>query len=216
MSELDIRKEIIEICLKMEKIGLNQGTSGNISHRYKDGLLITPSGISYEELKPQDIVFVPFSNKKRYKGKYPPSSELDFHFDLLVAKPEINCVLHNHSTYATSIATCQKEIPPYHYMVAVAGGKKIPCAPYATFGTKELSKNILKTLQGYSACLIANHGVITVAKELKKALWLAVEVENLARGYIHAKTIGEPVILDDKEMDKILEKFKNYGLKKSF
>ena len=215
MSELKIRKEIIEICLKMEKIGLNQGTSGNISHRYKDGLLITPSGIAYEELKPQDIVFVPFSDKNSYEGKYPPSSELDFHFDLLVAKPEINCVLHNHSTYATSIATCQKEIPPYHYMVAVAGGKKIPCTAYATFGTKELSNNIIKTLQGYSGCLIANHGVVTVAKDLKKALWLAIEIENLARGYIHAKTIGEPVILDDKEMDKILDKFKNYGLKKT-
>ena len=214
MSELAIRKEIIATCLKMEELGINQGTSGNISHRFEEGILITPSGISYDMLKPEDIVFVPFSSKKDYIGKYAPSSELDFHFDLLKEKPEINCVLHNHSTYATSMAICRMDIPAHHYMVGVAGGKKIPCAEYATFGTSQLSKNIIKTLDGYSACLLANHGVITTAINLKKALWIAIEVENLAKQYIMAKQVGNPVILSDKEMDKILEKFKSYGLKK--
>jgi len=214
MSELEIRKEIIATCLKMEELGINQGTSGNISHRFKDGMLITPSGVSYDLLKPEDIVFVPFSSKKDYKGKYPPSSELDFHFDILKAKPEVECVLHNHSTYATSMAICRMDIPSHHYMVGVAGGKKIPCAKYATFGTQELSENIIKALEGYSACLLANHGVVTTGINLKKALWVAIEVENLAKQYIMAKQIGEPVILGDKEMDKILEKFKSYGMKK--
>ncbi len=214
MSELSIRKEIIETCLKMESLGINQGTSGNISHRYKDGILITPSGVSYDILKPKDIVFVPFSSKKDWVGEYPPSSELDFHFDILKAKPEIDCVLHNHSTYATSMAICNQDIPAHHYMVAVGGGHKIPCAPYATFGTAQLSKNVIKTLNGYNACLLANHGVVTVANSLKKALWLAVEVENLAKQYIMAKQIGEPTILSGKEMDKIVEAFKSYGLKK--
>ncbi len=214
MSELSIRKEIIATCLKMEELGINQGTSGNISHRFKDGILITPSGVSYDLLKPKDIVFVPFSDKNTYEGEYPPSSELSFHFDILKNKPEINCVLHNHSTYATSMAICNKDIPAHHYMVAVGGGYKIPCAPYATFGSEELSKNAIKTLDGYTACLLANHGVITTGVNLKKALWIAIEVENLAKQYILASQISTPTILSNDEMDKILEAFKSYGLKK--
>jgi len=214
MSELAIRKEIIATCLKMEELGINQGTSGNISYRYKDGLLITPSGVSYDLLKPKDIVFVPFSSKKDYKGEYPPSSELDFHFDILKAKPELNCVLHNHSTYATAMAICGQDIPAHHYMVAVGGGYKIPCATYATFGTEQLSQNAIKALDGHNACLLANHGVITTGVNLKKALWIAMEVENLAKQYLLAKQLGNPTILSNKEMDKILEAFKSYGLKK--
>lgn len=213
-SELDIRKEIIETCLKMEEIGINQGTSGNISHRFKDGLLITPSGISYDLLKPEDLAYVSFSSKNKYIGEYPPSSELDFHYAILKDYPDINCVLHNHSTYATAMAICGMEIPAHHYMVGVGGGRKIPCATYATFGTEELSNNVIKALKNYSACLIANHGVITTANSLKKALWIAVEVENLAKQYILAKQVGEPILLCDEEMDKVLEKFNNYGLKK--
>ncbi|MCF6173284.1 MAG: class II aldolase/adducin family protein [Campylobacteraceae bacterium] len=214
MSRLSISKEIIETCLKMESLGINQGTSGNISHRFKDGILITPSGISYNLLKPKDIVFVPFSSKEDYDGEYPPSSELDFHFDILKAKPDVNCVLHNHSANATAMAICGMDIPAHHYMVAVAGGYKIPCAPYATFGTQELSQNIIKVLDGYKACLLANHGVVTVGENLKKALWIAIEVENLAKQYILAKQVGEPKILSNKEMDKILKLFKSYGMKK--
>ncbi|NPA73538.1 MAG: class II aldolase [Epsilonproteobacteria bacterium] len=216
MEELEIRKEIVRVCLEMERLGINQGTSGNVSHRLGEGMLITPSGVPYGEMTPEDLVFVPFEDKKAYKGKHPPSSELDFHFDILKAKKDVNAVLHNHSTYATAVAMCREDIPPCHYMVAVTGGKKIPCAKYATFGTKELSENILDTLnEGYNSCLLANHGVLTTAKSLKKALWLAVEIESAAKQYIFAKQLSNPVVLDDKEMDKILEKFKNYGLKKS-
>jgi L-fuculose-phosphate aldolase len=214
MTELQIRKEIITTCLKMEALGINQGTSGNVSHRWKEGILITPSGISYDLLKPQDIVYVPFTSKSDWEGEYPPSSELDFHWDILKAKPEINCVLHNHSPHATSMAIVGMDIPAHHYMVAVAGGDKIPCAEYATFGTPKLSENILKALENYTACLLANHGLVTVAPHLKKALWLAVEVENLARQYILASQIGTPTILSTEEMETILEKFKSYGMKK--
>lgn len=213
MTELQIRKEIIATCLKMEAIGINQGTSGNVSHRWKDGILITPSGIAYDQLKPADIVYVPFSGKTDWEGEHAPSSELDFHWDILKAKPEIDCVLHNHSTYATSMAICGMEIPAHHYMVAVAGGHTIPCAEYATFGTEQLSHNILKALEGYTACLLANHGVVTVAPNLKKALWLAVEVENLAKQFIMASQIGTPNILPPEEMDIIVAKFQSYGLK---
>ena len=213
MTELQIRKEIIATCLKMEAIGINQGTSGNVSHRWKDGILITPSGIAYDQLKPVDIVYVPFSSKEDHQGKHAPSSELDFHWDILKAKPEIDCVLHNHSTYATSMAICGMAIPAHHYMVAVAGGHTIPCAEYATFGTEQLSHNILKALEGYTACLLANHGVVTVAPNLPKALWLAVEVENLAKQFIMASQIGTPNILPPEEMDIIVAKFQSYGLK---
>lgn len=212
---MKLREEIIDTCLKMESLGINQGTSGNISHRYKDGLLITPSGIAYDMLKPKDIVYVPFSSKSDYIGEFPPSSELDFHYEILKENPQINCVLHNHSTYATAMAICSMEIPAHHYMVAVGGGYKIPCAPYATFGTKELSLNVTQVLKTYTACLIENHGVITTGDSLKKALWIAVEVENLAKQYILAKQVGTPKILSNDEMDKVLEKFSNYGLKKS-
>ncbi len=214
MTELQTRKAIITTCLKMESLGINQGTSGNVSHRWKEGILITPSGIPYDRLKPDDIVYVPFADRNASQGKHAPSSERDFHFDILKAKPEVNCVLHNHSPHATSMAIVGMEIPAHHYMVAAAGGHKIPCAEYATFGTPRLSANILKALEGYTACLLANHGVVTVAADLDKALWLAVEVENLARQYILASQIGTPNILSDEEMDIIVEKFKSYGLKK--
>ena len=214
MSELSIREEIIETCLKMESLGINQGTSGNVSHRYKDGILITPSGVTYNLLKPKDIVFVPFSDKSLHKGDYPPSSELDFHFDILKARDDINCILHNHSTYATSMAINRIDIPAHHYMVAVGGGDKIPCTKYATFGTQELSQNIIKILDNYNSCLLANHGVVTTAINLKKALWLAVEIENLAKQYILSSQIGKPKILSKNEMKKIITKFKTYGLKK--
>ena len=213
MNEHAIRQEIIDTCLKMESLGINQGTSGNVSHRWNDGILITPSSIPYDRLVPEDIVYVPFRSKKACEGRHPPSSELDFHFDILQAKPEINCVLHNHSPHATSMAIVGMEIPAHHYMVAVAGGDKIPCAPYATFGTPQLSENIIKALEGYTACLLANHGVVTTGVSLAKALWLAVEVENLARQYILASQIGTPNILSHDEMDIVVEKFKSYGLK---
>jgi len=213
MKERNLRQAIIDTCLKMESLGINQGTSGNVSHRWNDGILITPSGIAYDQLAPDDIVYVPFHSKQAYEGKHAPSSELDFHFDILQAKPEVNCVLHNHSPHATSMAIVGMDIPAHHYMVAVAGGDKIPCAPYATFGTPQLSENIIKALEGYTACLLANHGVVTTAATLSKALWLAIEVENLAHQYILAKQIGTPGILPSDEMNRIVERFKSYGLK---
>jgi L-fuculose-phosphate aldolase len=183
--------------------------SGNISIRYKDGFLITPSGIKYSSLKNKDIIFV--SLKGKYdKGKKKPSSEWKFHQDIYLNKKEANAIVHAHSTNATAISAHNKGIPAFHYMVALAGGEDIKCAKYATYGTRQLSKNILKALKNRKACLISNHGQIVFDENLPKAFELAEEVENLSLQYITALKIGRPKILSKKEMNKVLVKSKNY------
>ena len=183
--------------------------SGNISIRYKDGFLITPSGKKYSSLKTKDIVFV--NLKGEYdKAKEKPSSEWKFHQDIYLNKNEANAIVHAHSTNATAISAHNKGIPAFHYMVALAGGEDIKCAKYATYGTRQLSKNILKALKNRKACLISNHGQIVFDENLPKAFELAEEVENLSLQYITALKIGRPKILSKKEMNKVLVKSKNY------
>lgn len=211
MSEIALRNEIVRACLKMNQIGLNQGTSGNISVRYKDGLLITPSGMPYEDMAPDDIVFLRMDGT--YDGDYKPSTEWRFHRDILQHKPEVNAVFHAHPTYCTILSVLGRDIPAMHYMIAVGGGNSIRCAPYATYGTQELSDNALRALEGRSACLLANHGMIATGSTLAKAMWLAVEVETLARQYHGALQIGEPNILPDEEIANVLERFKDYGIR---
>lgn len=211
MSDRQLRKDIVAACLRMNETGLNQGTSGNISVRYKDGLLITPSGLAYEEMGPEDVVFMNADGS--YEGAYKPSSEWRFHRDILQGKPEANAVVHAHPTYSTILAILGREIPALHYMIAVSGGPNIRCAPYATFGTEDLSKNAIKALEGRTACLLANHGMIATGPDLTKAMWLAVEVETLARQYHGCLQIGDPVILSDEEIERVVEKFKDYGVR---
>ena len=183
--------------------------SGNISTRYKEGFLITPSGALYSSLKNKDIVFV--NLKGRYdKKKGIPSSEWRFHQDIYLNKKDAKAIVHAHSICATAISTHGKSIPAFHYMVAMAGGNDIKCAKYATYGTRELSKNILKALKNRSACLIGNHGQIAFSKNLSTAFELAEEVENLSHQYITTLKIGKPKILSLKEMKKVLVKAKNY------
>ena len=183
--------------------------SGNISIRYKDGFLITPSGKKYSSLKTKDIVFVNLKGEyDKRKGK--PSSEWKFHQDIYLNKKAANAIVHAHSTNATAISVHNKVIPAFHYMVALAGGEDIKCAKYATYGTRELSKNILKALKNRKACLISNHGQIVFDENLPKAFELAEEVENLSLQYITALKIGRPKILSKKEMNKVLVKSKNY------
>ena len=183
--------------------------SGNISARFKDGFLITPSGKKYASLKDKDIVFVSL-NGSFDKKKGIPSSEWKFHQDIYLNKKEAKAIVHAHSTNATAISTHGKGIPAFHYMVAMAGGKDIKCAKYATYGTRELSKNILKALRQRNACLIGNHGQIAFSENLSKAFELAEEVENLSNQYIKALKIGKPKILSSREMSKVLSKAKNY------
>lgn len=207
----DLAKQIIEACLKMKEDGVNQGTAGNISIRYKDGMLITPSGMPYEIMTPSDIVFV---NLKGEAEKYKiPSSEWRFHLSILKDNPNFNAVIHNHAVYSSMVSILNIDyIPAIHYMVGVAGGNKIPCAKYATYGTQELCDNISSTMKGYKACILNNHGLIAADETLQKAYHVMMEVENLARLYIGVKTIGNFSVLSDSEMEIVLEKFKNYGL----
>ena len=211
MSKL--KSEVIKYSKKLNITNLSALRSGNISVRIKekgiDGFYITPSGMKYSSLKIKDIVFV--SLKGIYdKKKNKPSSEWRFHQDIYVNKKEAKAVVHAHSTCATAVSSHQKNIPAFHYMVAVAGGEDLKCTKYATFGTKKLSKNIIKALKNRSACLIANHGQVAFGDNLEKAFELAQEIENICHQYINALRIGIPKILSNKEMKVVLEKFKNY------
>ncbi len=210
-SETALRRQIIAACLRMNAEGINQGTSGNVSLRWKDGLLITPSGLAYAETEPADIVFLPLEPKAPARGRRKPSSEWRFHRDILAARPEVGAVVHTHSTYATAYAVARRAIPAHHYMIAAAGGPTIPCARYATVASQALSDNALKALQGRNACLLANHGVIALGPTLEKALWLAAEVEVLAKQSILARLVGTPKVLSDAEIGRTLEIFKGYG-----
>ncbi|KLI22157.1 L-fuculose phosphate aldolase [Brachyspira hyodysenteriae] len=204
-------QQIIDACLNMRKDGVNQGTSGNISLRYKDGMLITPTSMPYEIMTPDDIVFVdgngnPEPNKK-------PSSEWRFHLSILKENPNFNAVIHNHAVYSSMVSILNVDcIPAIHYMVGVAGGKIIPCAEYATYGTQELCDNISKVMKGYKACILKNHGLLAADETLEKAYHVMMEVENLARLYIGVRSIGDYNVLSDGEMDIVLAKFNNYGL----
>ncbi len=208
-----LRKEIISICLEMNRTGVNQGTSGNVSARWKDGMLITPSGIPYEKTTPKDIIYVDFSDNQAH-GPHQPSSEWLFHRDILSGRTDINAVIHTHSVYATAMAIQRMDIPAHHYMVAAAGGNRIRCAKYATFGTRALSDNALAALGDRLGCLLANHGVIALGPDLTKALWLANEIETLAKQYFIASQFGKPVVLPDDEMARVIEGFKSYGPRK--
>mmetsp|Transcript_8151 Transcript_8151/g.14779 ORF Transcript_8151/g.14779 Transcript_8151/m.14779 type:complete len:238 (-) Transcript_8151:26-739(-) len=206
--------EIIKTCLEMNASGINQGTSGNISLRVEGGFLITPSGIPYEKLTSDSIVFVDLSEKESgYRGNYLPSSEWRMHRDIYLNFSDAQSVVHTHSRYATGLACTGKGIPAFHYMVGVAGGNTIPCAKYGTFGSQELSDNIVDALSANAttACLMENHGTIVYGCNLQKALSVAKEVENLAHQYNIAISFGEPKILSDSEMRIILAKFKTYG-----
>ena len=208
-SEKSLRREIIDTCLRMNREGINQGTSGNVSARWGDGMLITPSGIAYEALEERDIVFVDAEGS--HDAGQRPSSEWRFHLAILRARPEIAAVVHTHSVHATALAVCGMEIPALHYMVAAAGGGNIRCAPYASFGTQELSDHALRALEGRLACLLANHGVIATGASLARALWLAGEVEVLARQYILSLAMGGPKLLPEEEMARMAERLRDYG-----
>lgn len=205
----DLRRQIIATALQMNNRGINRGTSGNVSARCKDGFLVTPSGLAYELAKPADMVFVDARGKPT--GRLAPSSEWRFHHDIYRARPDAAAVVHTHSSFATTLSCLGRDIPAFHYMVAVAGGNNIRCAPYATFGTQALSDLALAALDGRKACLLGNHGMIAVGASLTAALALAVEVEALAEQYWRAMQIGKPGILSDDEMSVVLEKFRSYG-----
>lgn len=206
-----LREKMVDICRRMNSTGINQGTAGNLSVRTSDGFLITPSSLPYDSMTPDDLVEMDFDGT--YLGRR-PSSEWRFHRDILKCRADINVVLHCHSLYATTLACHHKTIPAFHYMVGVAGGTTVRCADYATFGTQALSDYALKALDGRLACLLGQHGQISLGKDLEQALWLAIEVETLSRMYVQVLTLGEPPILPDEEMARVLDQMKrmSYGL----
>lgn len=216
MTELALREGVIATARAMNAEGINRGTSGNVSARWRtdgfDGYLITPSAVAYDDLLPVDIVAMPLAGEAADAiGTRPPSSEWRFHRDIYRAREDAGAIVHAHSPFATSLACLRRGVPAFHYMVAIAGGTDIRCAPYATFGTQALSDHAVAALEGRRACLLANHGAIAVGGLLREALALAKEVENLAEMYWRALQVGTPILLDDAEMEAVLFKFRGYG-----
>ena len=209
------QQQLLSITQKLAQLGLNKGTSGNASVRVEDGFLVTPSGMAVEDMTPSSMV------KMRFDGSFElhsdsnakkPSSEWRFHRDILASRPEINAVIHTHSMFATTLACLHRDIPPFHYMIAVAGGDTIRCAPYALFGSQALSDNALLALADRKACLLANHGMIALGADLDDALAVTVEVENLCDQYWRILQVDtDPPLLSEAEMREVFQQFKGYG-----
>ena len=210
-DERALRSRMIDICRKMNATGLNQGTSGNLSVRHGAGLLITPSSMPYDTMQPEDIVEMAWDGT--YLGRR-PSSEWRFHRDILRARPDVGVLLPRHSVHSSAVACHRRHIPAFHYMVAVMGGNTLRCAPYATFGSQALSDAAIAALHDRKACLLGQHGQIALGKTLDAALSMAVEVEVLAQMYIAACTLGEPPVLSDSEMERVIAQMQrmSYGL----
>ena len=208
-----LRQQLVTVARRMNGTGLNQGTSGNLSVRIEEGILVTPSSLPYEQMEVGDLVALDLSGQPLKEKQRRPSSEWRLHADVLSCRPEAMAVLHCHPIHATALACHDRGIPAFHYMVAVAGGDEIRCAPYATFGTKALSDNVVNALAQRTACLLARHGMVTLGKDLESALRVAVEVETLARMYLQALQLGEPPLLSTQQMQAVHAQFRglHYG-----
>lgn len=216
MVEDELRREIVEAARGMNALGINQGTSGNISARFGGTMLITPSATPYEAMQPADLAAMPIRAPEdteygRWTGPKPPSTEWRFHLDILRGRAEAGAVVHSHATFCTVLAIAGRGIPACHYMVAAFGGADIRCAPYAPYGTAELARLALAALKGRNACLLANHGMIVVGPTLARAMWLAVELETLAKQYYHSLLIGGPTLLTDAQVEETRQRLSRYG-----
>jgi L-fuculose-phosphate aldolase len=209
MDEAALRAAVLAAARAMNREGLNRGSAGNVSARWHDGFLITPTGLAYDRIDAGDIVPVRLDGS--WSGTRRPSSEWRFHRDIYAARPEAGAVLHSHAPFATALACQARDIPPFHYMIARFGGSSVRCAAYATFGTEALSDHALAALQDRCACLLANHGMLVFGRDVEHALALAVELETLCEQYCRSAQIGPPVLLPDSEMAVVIEKFRSYG-----
>jgi L-fuculose-phosphate aldolase len=217
MAEQQQRQQLVAVARRMNASGINQGTSGNLSVRIEGGMLITPSSLPYEQMQSEDLVALdlagePLTAAGGTAGRR-PSSEWRLHADILASRPEVQAVLHCHSIHATALACHGRAIPPFHYMTAVAGGDDIRCAPYATFGTSELSQLAVQALEGRLACLLAQHGQVALGRSLDQALRIAIEVDTLAQMYLQALQLGEPPLLSAAQMAAVHQQFRSllYG-----
>lgn len=216
-EERKLRQAIIERCRWMNDSGLNQGTAGNLSVRFTDRMLITPSATPYESMTPAMIASMPLGGRADdggWDGPLPPSTEWRMHRDILRARPEVGAVVHTHSTYATALAIARRPIPPCHYMIATFGGPDIRCAGYARFGTAALSKLALEALRDRNGCLLANHGMLALGDDLQQAMWRAVELETLARQHVISSLLGDPVHLSADDIREAAAAFADYGLRR--
>lgn len=201
--------QVLATARAMNAAGINRGAAGNVSARHGDGFLITPTGMAYADCEAEDMAHVGLDGAA--SGRRKPSSEWRFHRDIYAARPEAGAVVHTHSPFATSLACMDLAIPAFHYMVARFGGKDVRCAEYATFGSQALSDAILHALEDRSACLMAHHGMVVFGRDLHQALDCAIELESLSEQFWRVRQLGEPKLIDDAEMDRVLEKFKTYG-----
>lgn len=204
-----LRRQILSACRQLEASGLNRGTTGNISCREGDHFLITPSGVPVDAMTETGVVAMHFDGTVFDHGK--PSSEWHFHRDILQQRPDIHAIVHTHSPNATALACLREDLPPFHYMIAIAGGHSVRCAPYTLFGTDSLSQFALVALSDRKACLLANHGLIALGRDLAEAVAIATEVESLCQQYLIACQSGKPVLLSADEMQQVIERFKTYG-----
>ena len=213
-DERDLRTEIVARCRELNSSGINQGTSGNISARFKDRMLISPSATPYDVMTAEMIVSVQLDDDSgAFDGPLPPSTEWRFHQALLRGRDDAHAVVHAHPAYCTALAMARKEIPAGHYMVAAFGGETVRCAGYATYGTAELAELTMQAMEDRTACLLANHGMVVVGESLAKAMWRAIELEALAKQYCLSLAVGGPVLLNDTEIAETLAGFSNYGLR---
>ncbi|TYC49414.1 class II aldolase [Rhodobacterales bacterium] len=209
----ELRQAIIDACIDMNRRGINQGTSGNISGRAGDRMIITPSGIPYDRMTPEMLVSLPLDGKGEPEGPFPPSTEWQFHVALLNARPDMHAVVHAHPVHCTALSINREGIPACHYMIALFGGNSVPLAGYALFGSEELANEVAGAMKDRNGCLMANHGAVVVGETLEKGLWRLEELEVLARAYILSRTIGKPHILSDAEIGEVMGAVKNYGMK---
>lgn len=209
MTELDLRVRVLATARAMNSAGINRGSAGNVSVRYGDGFLVTPTGLVYDACVAEDVVFVGLDG--RVEGRRKPSSEWRIHRDIYAARPEAGAVIHAHSTFAVSLACMGLDIPPFHYMVARFGGRDLRCGAYATFGSQELSDAVLAALADRRGCLMAHHGMVVFGDNLDQALALGIELEALCEQYWRVLQIGAPRLLPDDEMARVLAKFADYG-----
>jgi L-fuculose-phosphate aldolase len=209
VDETALREQLVATMRRLDALGMNRGSTGNLSHRLNSGMLITPTGMGADDLRPSDLVWL--GEDGTLRGDWQPSSEWHFHRAIYAARPELQAVVHTHSVNATALACLERGLPAFHYMVAVAGGDSVRCTPYHTFGSEALSAAVAEAMTDRDACLMAHHGMVAAGSTLARAMKVCQEIEALCEVYLKALPISEPALLDDAQMLEVIEKFRSYG-----
>lgn len=212
-DETALREQVVAAVHRLDALGMNRGSTGNASVRWREGMLITPTGMGADELRPQDLAWVGWDG--RVQGEWQPSSEWAFHRAAYLGRTEVQAMVHTHATHAAALACLRRPLPAFHYMVAVAGGTDVPLVPYFTFGTEALSQGVAEALKDRWACLLANHGLVSTGRSMAHAMKVMQEIESLCEVYLKALAVGEPVVLSGQEMAAVIDKFRGYGARRS-